>query len=89
MCNDSPAPKGDGAPDMDGPCSLDAFSHQAKVGMKILIESAGLSGLAVVVAARGTDVDGKAVDQAQHETCFGCHQANVKDHDFVFTRFAP
>ena len=31
----------------------------------------------------------KAVDQAQHETCFACHQANVKDHDFVFTRFAP
>jgi hypothetical protein len=37
----------------------------------------------------GRFVDGKAVDQAQHETCFGCHQANVKDHDFVFTRFAP
>jgi Cytochrome P460 len=37
----------------------------------------------------GRFIDGKAVDQAQHETCFGCHQANVKDHDFVFTRFAP
>jgi hypothetical protein len=32
---------------------------------------------------------GKAVDQAQHETCFACHQAHVKNHDFVFTRFAP
>lgn len=35
----------------------------------------------------GRFIDGKAVDQAQHETCFGCHQANVKNHDFVFTRF--
>jgi hypothetical protein len=37
----------------------------------------------------GRFVDGRAVDRAQHETCFGCHQANVKDHDFVFTRLAP
>ena len=37
----------------------------------------------------GRFIDGKAVDRAQHETCFGCHQAHVKDHDFVFTRFAP
>ena len=32
---------------------------------------------------------GKPVDQAQHETCFACHEAGVKDHDYVFTRFAP
>jgi hypothetical protein len=37
----------------------------------------------------GRFVDGKAVDEAQHTTCFGCHQANVKGHDFVFTRLAP
>ena len=37
----------------------------------------------------GRFIDGKAVDRAQHETCFACHQAHVKDHDFVFTRFAP
>lgn len=37
----------------------------------------------------GRFVDGKPVDKAQHETCFACHQANVKQHDFVFTRFAP
>jgi hypothetical protein len=37
----------------------------------------------------GRFIDGKAVDRAQHETCFGCHQANVKNHDFVFTRLAP
>jgi hypothetical protein len=37
----------------------------------------------------GRFIDGVPVDEAQHETCFGCHQANVKDHDYVFTRFAP
>ena len=37
----------------------------------------------------GRFIDGAAVDKAQHETCFGCHKANVKDHDFVFTRYAP
>jgi hypothetical protein len=37
----------------------------------------------------GRFIDGKAVDRAQHETCFACHQAHVRDHDFVFTRFAP
>ena len=37
----------------------------------------------------GRFIDGAAVDRAQHETCFGCHQAHVEDHDFVFTRLAP
>jgi hypothetical protein len=37
----------------------------------------------------GRFVDGKPVDEAQHETCVPCHQANVKGHDLVFTRFAP
>jgi hypothetical protein len=37
----------------------------------------------------GRFINGRAVDRAQHETCFPCHQANVKNHDFVFTRFAP
>ncbi len=37
----------------------------------------------------GRFVAGVAVDEAQHQTCFGCHQALVQDHDFVFTRFAP
>ena len=36
----------------------------------------------------GRFIDGEPVDKAQHETCFACHQANVKGHDFVFTRFA-
>ena len=37
----------------------------------------------------GRFVNGKPVDEAQHQTCWGCHQALVKDHDFVFTRLAP
>ena len=36
----------------------------------------------------GRFVDGKAVDLAQHQTCFACHQALVKNHDHVFTRLA-
>jgi len=37
----------------------------------------------------GRFIDGKPVDKAQHETCFTCHEARVKSHDFVFTRLAP
>jgi hypothetical protein len=37
----------------------------------------------------GRFVGGRPVDEAQHRTCFACHEALVKDHDFVFTRFAP
>ncbi|MGX1100333.1 cytochrome P460 family protein [Amorphus sp. MBR-141] len=36
----------------------------------------------------GRFTGGKPADRAQHETCFACHDANVNDHDFVFTRFA-
>jgi hypothetical protein len=37
----------------------------------------------------GRFVNGKSADEAQHSTCFACHQAGVKGHDFVFTRLAP
>ncbi|MBO9708797.1 MAG: cytochrome P460 family protein [Caulobacter sp.] len=37
----------------------------------------------------GRFIDGKPVDQAQHQTCFACHAARVKDRDYVFTRYAP
>lgn len=37
----------------------------------------------------GRFVDGRPVDRAQHETCFACHEARVRDRDYVFTRFAP
>jgi hypothetical protein len=36
----------------------------------------------------GRFIDGKPVDAAQHETCFACHEAHARDHDFVFTRYA-
>ena len=31
---------------------------------------------------------GKPGDKALHETCFPCH-GPAKDHDYVFTRYAP
>jgi hypothetical protein len=37
----------------------------------------------------GRFIDGKPADEAQHQTCFACHQARVQNHDYVFTRFAP
>jgi hypothetical protein len=37
----------------------------------------------------GRFIDGKPADLAQHETCFPCHQAHAKGHDYVFSRFAP
>jgi hypothetical protein len=37
----------------------------------------------------GRFVDGKLADEAQHQTCFACHEALVKSRDFVFMRFAP
>ena len=37
----------------------------------------------------GRFIDGKPADEAQHQTCFACHQARVENHDFVFTRLAP
>lgn len=36
----------------------------------------------------GRFINGKPVDQAQHETCFACHEALVQNHDYVFTRYA-
>jgi hypothetical protein len=35
----------------------------------------------------GRFIDGKPVDEAQHRTCFGCHEAHASAHDFVFTRY--
>jgi len=37
----------------------------------------------------GRFINGVPVDEAQHRTCFACHQAHVVGHDFVFTRYAP
>lgn len=36
----------------------------------------------------GRFVGGKPVDEAQHQTCFACHEARAKGNDYVFTRYA-
>ena len=35
----------------------------------------------------GRFIDGKPADEKQHATCWPCHVANVKGHDFIFTRY--
>jgi hypothetical protein len=37
----------------------------------------------------GRFINGQPADLAQHQTCFACHAAHVKDRDYVFTRLAP
>jgi Cytochrome P460 len=37
----------------------------------------------------GRFVNGKPVDEAQHQTCFACHEGLAKAHDYVITRYAP
>jgi hypothetical protein len=37
----------------------------------------------------GRFIGGKPVDEAQHKTCFPCHEANAHGHDLVFTHYAP
>ncbi|WP_298239778.1 cytochrome P460 family protein [uncultured Bradyrhizobium sp.] len=37
----------------------------------------------------GRFIGGKPVDEAQHRTCWGCHEARAKSRDYVFTRLAP
>ncbi|MBW7969543.1 cytochrome P460 family protein [Bradyrhizobium sp. BR 10289] len=37
----------------------------------------------------GRFINGKPVDEAQHRTCWGCHEARAKSRDYVFTRPAP
>ncbi|WP_213772994.1 cytochrome P460 family protein [Bradyrhizobium sp. dw_78] len=36
----------------------------------------------------GRFIDGMPVDEMQHRSCVPCHEAHVKDHDLVFTKFA-
>lgn len=37
----------------------------------------------------GRFINGKPVDESQHQTCFACHEARAKSRDYVFTRYAP
>lgn len=36
----------------------------------------------------GRFIDGRPVDEAQHQTCHACHAARVKERDYVFTQLA-
>ena len=36
----------------------------------------------------GKFIDGRPVSEAEHQACFGCHEAHAKAQDFVFTRVA-
>lgn len=36
----------------------------------------------------GRFIGGQPVDEAQHQTCFACHDAKVRDRDWVFTHYA-
>jgi hypothetical protein len=36
----------------------------------------------------GRFVNSTPADEAQHKTCFACHEAGVKGHDYLFTRIA-
>src|SRR5580692_6549394 len=36
----------------------------------------------------GRFINGRPVDEAQHETCFPCHEARAKGHDMLFTQYA-
>lgn len=36
----------------------------------------------------GRFIGGRPVDEAQHQSCFACHDAKVRDRDWVFTRYA-
>jgi Cytochrome P460 len=36
----------------------------------------------------GRFINGEPVDEAQHETCFPCHEVSSKAHDLLFTKYA-
>jgi hypothetical protein len=36
----------------------------------------------------GRFINGKPVDEGQHQTCFACHESRAKSRDYVFTRYA-
>ncbi|QNK03948.1 cytochrome P460 family protein [Dyella telluris] len=37
----------------------------------------------------GRFIHGQPADEAQHKTCYACHQARASEHDDVFTHYAP
>lgn len=67
-----------------GPASIPGAATTVQVMVKDAKRYAATGGWGF-----GRFANGKPVDLAQHETCWGCHQGLVKDHDYVFTRYAP
>jgi Cytochrome P460 len=62
-----------------------AFVPEAATRVQIMVRDSKK-----YVAAGGWEFGrGRPVDEEQHKTCIPCHEANVKGHDLVFTRYAP
>jgi Cytochrome P460 len=66
-----------------GPASVSGAATTVQVMVKDSSKYAATGGWGF-----GRFVNGRPADEAQHNTCFACHEAGVKGHDFVFTRLA-
>jgi hypothetical protein len=66
-----------------GPASIPGAATTVQVMVKDSKKYAATGGWGF-----GRFINGQPADEAQHRTCFACHQARVKNHDSVFTRFA-
>jgi hypothetical protein len=67
-----------------GPASIPGAATTVQVMVKDSRKYAATGGWGF-----GRFVNGRPADETQHNTCFACHEAGVKGHDFVFTRLAP
>ena len=67
-----------------GPASIPGAATTVQVMVKDSRKYAATGGWGF-----GRFVNGRPADEAQHNTCFACHEAGVKGHDFVFMRLAP
>ncbi|MGE5190474.1 MAG: cytochrome P460 family protein [Gemmatimonadota bacterium] len=65
-----------------------AFVPGAPVQIEFMVKDAGKYGKTGGWGF-GRFIGGKPADAQAHGTCFPCHSANVKNHDIVFTRYAP
>ena len=54
---------------------------------RIVLALVGVGAFVGAIAATAP-VSGQSDGEAPHAKCFPCH-APAKDHDFVFTRYAP
>ncbi|SON55408.1 hypothetical protein HDIA_1867 [Hartmannibacter diazotrophicus] len=67
-----------------GPASIPGAATTVQVMVKDSARYATTGGW-----GSGRFIDGEPADVAQHQTCFACQQALARDHDYVFTRYAP